>query len=100
VTKQNKYSTLQARELLNRDTGQRTVTLRQAVANPPLRRRWLRKTIWPLIPLKPMVRFLQIYVVLGSILDGYAGLCLAIMQAWQEMCVELKYQEMKSRTAT
>jgi glycosyltransferase involved in cell wall biosynthesis len=100
VTKQNKYSTLQARELLNRDTGQRTVTLRQAVANPPLRRRWLRQTIWPLIPLKPMVRFLQIYVVLGSILDGYAGLCLAIMQAWQEMCVELKYQEMKSRTAT
>jgi glycosyltransferase involved in cell wall biosynthesis len=100
VAKQNRYSTLEAKELFNRDIGGRSVTLRQAIANPPWRRRWLRETIWPSIPLKPVVRFLQIYLMLGSALDGYPGLCLATMQAWQEMCVEMKYDKMKSQTQT
>jgi glycosyltransferase involved in cell wall biosynthesis len=95
IARQNKYSTLEAQELVARTRGRKSVTFSQAVKNPPLRRRWLRETVWPHVPARPFVRFLHVYVVLGGFLDGSAGLYMATMQAWQEMCIELKTEELR-----
>jgi glycosyltransferase involved in cell wall biosynthesis len=95
LVKQNLYSTLEAKEVLKREAGVRSVTLREAITNPPLRRRWMRESVWPAIPAKPVVRFTQIYLLSGGVLDGYPGLCIATMQAWAEMCVELKADEFR-----
>lgn len=97
IAKQNWYSTLEAREVLKRETGIRSVTFREAISNPPMRRRWLRERVWPAIPARPMVRFMQIYVLSGGLFDGYPGLCIATMQAWAEMCVELKAEQYRRR---
>jgi hypothetical protein len=66
-------------------------------ANAPMRRRWLRENLWPSIPVRPVARWMQIYLLCGGILDGYAGTCIATMHGWQELCVELKAEELSQR---
>jgi glycosyltransferase involved in cell wall biosynthesis len=95
IAKHNSYSTREARVRLSREaSGGSRVTLREVMTRPYLRRRWLRESVFEQLPLKPVFRFIYLYVFLGGFLDGRSGLNNAIFQAWQELCTELKYQEL------
>ena len=100
IDKHNRYSTLEAieRHRLAQGAGA-GLKLGQALRRPDLRNRWLRERIWSRAPLRPVLRFIQIFLVMGGFLDGNAGLRRAIFEAWQEMCIDLKSEALaKGRT--
>ncbi len=99
ISKHNNYSTLEAKERLNlRVNIDQKIDLYQAVKLPHLRRRYLRQHIWDKLPAKPALRFIQIYIVGLGLLDGRAGFHRALFEAWQEMCTDLKYQQLKNNS--
>jgi hypothetical protein len=51
--------------------------------------------VWNRLPGKPVLRFVQLYVLSGGFLDGAPGFRLALFQAWQEMCTDLKYEQLR-----
>jgi glycosyltransferase involved in cell wall biosynthesis len=94
IAKHNRYSTLEAeaRAALVR-TGP-AVGLRDAWRDHTRRRRWLRERVWNRLPARPAVRFVQIYVVSGGLLDGRSGFRRALFSAWQEMMIDLKAERL------
>ena len=94
IAKHNRYSTLEAaaRVALRRGEGDLT-TFGEALRRPYLRRRWLRQHVWDRIPARPAIRFVQIYLLAGGLLDGRAGFRRALFEAWQEMCIDLKVEQ-------
>jgi len=94
IAKHNLYSTLEAQARLERSRSGHGISLREAFRRPYLRRRFLRERLWNHLPAKSLLRFLQIYVLSGGFLDGSAGYKVALFQAWQEMCTDLKYGEL------
>lgn len=95
IAKHNQYSTFEAEarvNLLRRAAA--ATTLASAIRYPYLRRRWLRERIWNRLPGRPAIRFLQIYVLSGGLLDGRAGFRRAVFDSWVEMCIDLKTEEL------
>lgn len=92
IDKHNRYSTLEARARLALKSGERGVMLRHALTRPSLLRRWLRERVWNRLPAKPVLHFIQAYVLQLGFLDGGAGLNTPVFNAWFEMCIDLKYQ--------
>jgi len=100
IAKHNRYSTLEAAERVRQsDTDSHAVAVRDAVRARYLRRRWIRERVWNRMPAKPLLRFVQMYVVCGGFLDGRPGMDIAIFQAWQELCTESKFRELKRASA-
>lgn len=97
IDKHNRYSALEARARLARSEGAVGVTPRQALSQRSLRRRWLRERLWERLPAKPVLRFIQSYVLQAGFLDGQSGLNKAVFNAWLEMCIDLKYLELARR---
>jgi len=99
IAKHNRYSTLEAQARVQLRRGQaEATTWSEALLRPYLRRRWLRQHVWDRLPARPAVRFVQIYVLAGGILDGRAGFRRALFEAWQEMCTDLKAEEIERRS--
>ena len=97
IEKHNRYSTLEAEVRLQVAHGVRGVTLGNAIRRRDLRRRWVRERLWNRAPSRPALRFAQLYLLMGGILDGRAGFRRALFEAWQEMCTDLKVEELRSR---
>jgi len=99
IAKHNRYSTLEAQARVQLRRGQaEATTWSDALLRPYLRRRWLRQHVWDRLPARPAIRFVQIYVLAGGILDGRAGFRRALFEAWQEMCTDLKTEEIERRS--
>jgi glycosyltransferase involved in cell wall biosynthesis len=96
IDKHNRYSTLEAEARLTA-TGDGRITISQVVRHRHLRRRWLRERLWNRLPGRPLIRFFQMYVLSGGFLDGRAGYRIAVFQAWQELCTDVKYERLLSR---
>src|SRR5205814_7626879 len=56
-------------------------------------RQWLRRELWPRMPMRPMWRFGYMYFVRGGFLDGRAGWHLARLMSCYEYMISLLYQE-------
>lgn len=95
IAKHNHYSTLEAAVRHQRSGGRGSISLRDALRLPHLRRRFLRERVFNRLPARPALRFLQIYVFCGGALDGKAGFRRALFEAWQEMCTDLKYEALR-----
>lgn len=96
IDKHNRYSTLEAMERLRmRRSGDGGIKAVEALRRPDLRKRWLREQIWSRAPMRPVLRFAQIFLVMGGFLDGRAGLRRAVFEAWQEMCIDLKAEALE-----
>lgn len=93
IAKHNRYSTLEAGERAARE--RRGIGLVTAFKEPHLRRRFLRERIWNVLPAKPFLRFVQIYVLAGGFLDGAAGFRIAVFHSWHELCIEEKFKEIR-----
>ena len=60
-------------------------------------RQWLRRTVWPSMPFRPMIRFLYMYVLRAGFLDGRAGWHLACLMASYEYMISLLYWDKLDR---
>lgn len=56
-------------------------------------RQWLRREMWPRMPMKPLVRFLYMYFVRFGFLDGRPGWHLALLMASYEYMIGMLYRD-------
>jgi len=89
VWRHNRYSTMEAREQLRglrgrpRPGGDRSVAFR----------RFVKDRIWPLVPCKPFVHFLHLFVFRLGFLDGRAGWTYARLRSFYYYLIEVKKRE-------
>jgi glycosyltransferase involved in cell wall biosynthesis len=97
IARHNHYSTLEAsaRFKAERDAPDRARLPVGLLASPVQRKRFLRERVWPLIPAKPLVLFLYMYLLRRGFLDGRAGLVLCVFHAFQEFTVGVKLAELR-----
>lgn len=94
MAKHNRYSTLEAREILR----MRAATDREGLearwfGNALERRRWLKQRVYPRLPMKWLFRFLFMYVLRLGFLDGVTGLRFCLFISCYELLIELKLIE-------
>jgi glycosyltransferase involved in cell wall biosynthesis len=99
IAKHNRYSTLEAREmLLERDPPSRSDP---AAQEPGIAfRRWLKRYVVPHLPLSALWRFLYMYVVRLGFLDGATGLRFCLLIATYEVFISLKLAEIRQLRRT
>ena len=91
--KHNRYSTLEAREILEHpQSWPGFATFR---SDRVVRRRYLKSNVLPRMPLSWMMRFIWMYVLQLGILDGKAGWKLSQFISTYEFLIQIKYQELK-----
>jgi glycosyltransferase involved in cell wall biosynthesis len=95
LEKHNRYSTDEAKETIRQQRegrinwkslffGQSEVEKRRALKDLSLR-----------LPLRPLIRWVYMYFILGGILDGKAGFAWCTLQAFYEYLILLKVEELK-----
>lgn len=94
IAKHNRYSTLEARELLRERTigGHSDVPLERGIAV----RRWLKRNVLPLLPFSGVFRFVYMYFFRLGVLDGLTGLRFCILLAIYDLLISLKLAELRS----
>ena len=98
LDKHNAYSTMEAGCVLESRGGATTVSLRDALfARDFNERRRHQKEIFYRLPLRPLLKFLYIYVWRRGFLDGSAGFTYARLQSIYEYLIVLKTRELESR---
>lgn len=95
IDKHNRYSTDEAIETI-RQLDQGTVNWRNLFrGDSEVNRRRALKDLSLRLPLRPVVRFIYMYFLLGGILDGRAGFRWCMLQAFYEYLILLKVWELK-----
>jgi len=95
LERHNSYSTLEARQILeNREKHERFSLLKALSARDFHERRFHQKELFYRLPLRPIVKFVLLYVARGGFLDGRAGLTYALLQSIYEYMILLKVREM------
>jgi len=95
IAKHNRYSTLEARELIkgrSRNAGAEPKELERGIAV----RRWLKYHVQPRLPMPGFWRFLYMYIVRLGFLDGATGFRFALLLATYDFFISLKLHELKS----
>ena len=101
IAKHNRYSTLEARAILEQERGARAGDLPARLLGGPLeRRRWVKRHVYPRLPAKFVFRFLWMYFLKLGFLDGRAGLRLSLFISAYELQIEQKLVEMRMAAAT
>ena len=94
IAKHNRYSTLEARELLHGPRDNR-VSADQLERSLRLRR-WLKYKVLPRLPLAGVWRFLYMYIVRLGFLDGVTGVRFCQLLATYDTFISLKLAELRS----
>jgi acetyltransferase-like isoleucine patch superfamily enzyme/glycosyltransferase involved in cell wall biosynthesis len=93
IDKHNRYSTLEARQVLE---GQQSATgIDSPFGNAVQRRRYFKSRVYPKLPGKWLGRFLWMYVLRGGFLDGLAGLQYCLLVSTYELFISLKLAELR-----
>ncbi|MEO1257499.1 MAG: glycosyltransferase family 2 protein [Bacteroidota bacterium] len=99
IGKHNKYSGLQAREELERKSGERHQAIEKKLfGNPDQRVAWF-KQFWFNAPLfvRPMLYFMYRYFFKLGFLDGKEGFIFHFLQAfWYRLLIDIKIDEIKN----
>jgi glycosyltransferase involved in cell wall biosynthesis len=96
MAKHNRYSTLEAREIVGMGATSASAGLTANLRGDPLqRRRWIKRHIYPRLPAKWLFRFLFMYVLRLGFLDGLTGLRFCLFISAYELLVSLKIVELK-----
>ncbi len=102
IDKHNRYSTLQAREEIERKLGKRQQPLRAKLSgNPDQRVAWFKQW-WFNAPLfvRPMLYFLYRYFFKLGFLDGKEGFIFHFLQAfWYRLIIDIKIDEDLKKSA-
>ena len=94
IAKHNRYSTLEARELVRRELGQDEASaadLERGIAF----RRWLKYNVLPRLPLPAFWRFSYMYFVRLGFLDGANGFRFSLFLASYDFFISLKRIEIR-----
>lgn len=98
LARHNSYSTLEAEQILrNRQHGTPFSVLKAFVEPDFHRRRFHQKELFYRLPLRPLVKFLLLYVLRMGFLDGRAGLTYARLQSLYEYMIVLKTRELEAQ---
>lgn len=93
IEKHNRYSSREADELIRRRR-EGSVNWKDLFSGKTeIDRRHALKDFSMLVPFRPIIRFLYMYLVLGGIWDGRAGLRWCILQMFYEYIIDLKAWE-------
>ena len=90
IERHNRYSDLEADELLAPSAERKRGSLRGSWAD---RRRALKDRIWFRVPMRPLVRFLWLYVARRGFLDGRRGLLFCQLIAMYDFMIDAKLTE-------
>jgi glycosyltransferase involved in cell wall biosynthesis len=99
IQKHNKYSDLEAAELIKSMNGEKSDTMAKFIGTQAERKRWIRQKLWnnmlpPLI--RPFIYFSYRYIFKLGFLDGIAGFTYHFLQGfWFTMLVDIKFIEIK-----
>ncbi|MEG3976858.1 glycosyltransferase family 2 protein, partial [Microcoleus sp. herbarium8] len=95
IEKHNRYSTDEAAETLRQLAAGQVNWWDLLFGASEVERRRALKDFSLRLPLRPVVRFFYMYILLGGFLDGQAGLAWCTLQAFYEYLILLKVWEMK-----
>ncbi|WP_416050607.1 hypothetical protein [Cupriavidus basilensis] len=98
VTRHNSYSNLEAKQIIENRRGQASFSLVKAVACTDFhQRRFHQKEIFYRLPMRPLVKFLVLYVGKRGFLDGKAGFTYAALQSIYEYFIVLKTHQLEKQ---
>ena len=93
LDKHNKYSTLEAKEIVSQHMSTENTIDAKFFGNIQERRRWVKHNIYPWLPLKWLFRFVWMYFVRLGFLDGVTGFRFCLLISTYEIFVSLKMIE-------
>lgn len=94
IAKHNRYSTLEAREIVKeqlRVSAKRASRLERGIAF----RRWLKLHVLPYLPLSGLFRFFYMYIFRWGFLDGATGFRFCLLLAVYDYFITLKLSELR-----
>lgn len=100
ISKHNRYSTLQAREEVERKKGLRGQAVQPRLWGNPDQRTAFFKKLWWGMPLyvRPLVYFSWRYFFQLGFLDGRQGFIFHVLQAfWYRLVIDIKIQELQKK---
>jgi len=100
VARHNSYSTLEAMQIVENRRGQASFSLIKALTSRDFHeRRFHQKEIFYRIPMRPLAKFLLLYVGKRGFLDGKAGLTYAALQSIYEYLIIVKTDQINRQDA-
>lgn len=97
IERHNKYSTLEAQQIVDNRKAQKTFSVRSAFFEKDFHeRRYHQKELMYRLPMRPVVKFLILYLLKRGFLDGPQGLTYCILQSFYEYLIVLKTREIES----
>lgn len=98
IRKHIRYADLESDEWVKLNFGQEAGASAERLFRKTLKyRQYLRREIWPRTPLKPILRFMYMYLLRLGFLDRRAGLHMATMMMAYEYMIELLYRDKLAR---
>jgi glycosyltransferase involved in cell wall biosynthesis len=99
IERHNSYSSFEAAQIIeNRKTQAAFSIIKAITAKDFHERRFHQKECFYRLPMRPLVKFLILYVIKRGFLDGKAGLSYAILQSIYEYFIVLKTKELQDLT--
>jgi glycosyltransferase involved in cell wall biosynthesis len=99
IAKHIRYADMESNEWLKARMGQGGGAKAQYLFRDVLRwRQWLRRSVWPSLPFKPLIRFVYMYLFRLGFLDGVPGWHLACLMANYEHMITLLYKDKIQQT--
>jgi acetyltransferase-like isoleucine patch superfamily enzyme/glycosyltransferase involved in cell wall biosynthesis len=100
IAKHNRYSSLEAREVFARMTGDAAPAQDANIAVQSRHRRWLKRYVTPMLPFPGVWRFFYMYVLRLGILDGAAGVAFCRFISNYEWMVAFKLKQLRRQSRT
>lgn len=99
IERHNSYSRLEAQQIFdNRKTNAEFSVIKAFCAKDFHEKRFHQKELFYRIPMRPLVKFLLLYVGKMGFLDGRAGFRYAMLQAIYEYMIVIKVDELERRS--
>ncbi len=96
LERHNAYSKFEAEQIINNRQQNKAFSIIKAfTASDFHERRFNQKELFYRMPLRPLIKFILLYVVKRGFLDGRAGLRYSILQAIYEYMIVLKVDELQ-----
>nr|MBC8421694.1 glycosyltransferase family 2 protein [bacterium] len=95
MAKHNKYSTLEAKEILRQSLTEGSTIDAKFFGNAQQRRRWIKRHIYPKLPARWLFRFFWMYILKLGFLDGITGFRFCLFISSYELLISLKTVELK-----
>lgn len=97
IARHNSYSRLEAEQIIGNRLSDREFSLIKAFTERDFhQRRFHQKELFYRLPLRPLIKFLLLYIGKRGFLDGRAGLTYAALQAIYEYFISLKVREIEA----